>query len=85
MVKTYLRYEEESSFGGISAEGGVIFDSKGEHILSGFLETIYIWHLRQGVCVSFYFPRLKVQTIDLFSSLLSGFRFYNYQMKKRKR
>ena len=50
MVKTYLRYEQHSSFGVISSANAV-FGSKGKIAITAALEEIYLWNIRQGVKV----------------------------------
>ncbi|VVB01043.1 unnamed protein product [Arabis nemorensis] len=50
MVKAYLRYEQASSFGVItSLDSNIAYDSTGKHILAPALETVGIWHVRQGI------------------------------------
>lgn len=50
MVKTYLRYEQHSSFGVISS-ANAIFGSNGKIAVTAALEDIYLWNIRQGVKV----------------------------------
>lgn len=49
MVKSYLRYERESSFGVIAAlEGNVIYDHTGRYAIAPALKDIVVWNIRQG-------------------------------------
>lgn len=49
MVKSYLRYEREGSFGVIAAlEGNVIYDKSGRFALAPALQDVVVWNLRQG-------------------------------------
>ena len=55
MVKSYLRYRLQKTFGVIfSADSEVLFDWSGRFAITGSLENITIWNLRQGVAVSFF-------------------------------
>lgn len=72
MVKSYLRYEPAAAFGVIaSVESNIAYDNSGKHLLSPALETVGVWHVRQGVCTktltptpSFPGPSLAVTSID---------------------
>lgn len=49
MVKSYLRYEREGSFGVIAAlEGNVVYDQSGRFALAPALQDVVVWNLRQG-------------------------------------
>ncbi|KAM7263596.1 hypothetical protein ACFE04_001279 [Oxalis oulophora] len=51
MVKTYLRYEQASSFGVItSVDSNITYDSSGKHLLAPALEKLGVWNVRQAVC-----------------------------------
>ncbi|KAJ0396168.1 hypothetical protein P43SY_006211 [Pythium insidiosum] len=49
MVKSYLRYERDCSFGVIAAlEGNVIYDHTGRFAIAPALKDIVVWNIRQG-------------------------------------
>ncbi|GLD97227.1 hypothetical protein PINS_up005910 [Pythium insidiosum] len=49
MVKSYLRYERDCSFGVIaSLEGNVIYDLSGRFAIAPALKDIVVWNIRQG-------------------------------------
>ncbi|DBA00189.1 TPA: hypothetical protein N0F65_007814 [Lagenidium giganteum] len=49
MVKSYLRYERDSSFGVISSvEGNVIYDATGRYAIAPALKDVVVWNVRQG-------------------------------------
>ncbi|KAI3917177.1 hypothetical protein MKX01_003626, partial [Papaver californicum] len=51
MVKSYLRYEPDASFGVVaSIDSNISYDSSGKHLLSPALEKVGVWNVRQGVC-----------------------------------
>ena len=52
MVKAYRRYEHNESFGVISSAANVLFDASGKQLLTGALEAIAVWNVRQGTKVS---------------------------------
>eukprot|EP00434_Breviolum_minutum_P005801 symbB.v1.2.005115.t1/scaffold295.1/size237168/4 len=50
MVKAYLRFEKDQAVGVVtSRECNVAFDPTGRYCLSGSVESVGIWNLRQGV------------------------------------
>lgn len=50
MVKAYLRFEKDQAVGVVtSRECNVAFDLTGRYCLSGSVESVGIWNLRQGV------------------------------------
>ena len=52
MVKTYLRYEEEGSFGVISSrEGEVQLTKDGHFVLSSALEHVQLWNIKTAEMV----------------------------------
>ena len=52
MVKTYLRYAEEASWGVIvSGGGGVAVDSSGKLALAPSLEAVAVWNIKTGALV----------------------------------
>lgn len=56
MVKSYLRYEPATCFGVInSLQSPVVFDWIGKHALTGGLDAVLVWNIRQGAIVSFLF------------------------------
>ncbi len=52
MVKAYLRYEFSGSFGVITGSANPEFDADGKHVLSGALESISVWNIKQGTQVA---------------------------------
>lgn len=50
MVKAYLRYEALGNVGVISSSG-LTFDSSGEILFTGTLESVTAWHARKGLSV----------------------------------
>ncbi len=52
MVKTYLKYEEATSFGVISS-ANALYDSTGKYAISAALQDIHIWKLRKRDKVNF--------------------------------
>lgn len=57
MVKAYLRYEPAAAFGVIaSVESNIAYDASGKHLLAPALETVGVWHVRQGVCTKTLAP-----------------------------
>jgi hypothetical protein len=52
MVKAYLRYEHAGAFGVISSNANVVYDASGKQVISGALESISFWNIRQGSQVS---------------------------------
>ena len=51
MVKSYLKYTQESAFGVITT-GIVEYDKSGENIISSALENVSVWNVRKGTEVS---------------------------------
>eukprot|EP00232_Nephroselmis_pyriformis_P013829 CAMPEP_0182897814 /NCGR_PEP_ID=MMETSP0034_2-20130328/27120_1 /TAXON_ID=156128 /ORGANISM="Nephroselmis pyriformis, Strain CCMP717" /LENGTH=118 /DNA_ID=CAMNT_0025031753 /DNA_START=62 /DNA_END=415 /DNA_ORIENTATION=+ len=52
MVKAYLRYEQASAFGVISSpQGNLVYDESGKLVITGSLENVSVWNLRQGASV----------------------------------
>ncbi|KAF8065837.1 wdr3 [Scenedesmus sp. PABB004] len=58
MVKAYLRYEQAGAWGVIASGANVAFDAGGKHLLTGTLESIALWNLRQGAQVATLSPEL---------------------------
>lgn len=57
MVKAYLRYEQSSSFGVVySPTSDVVFDVSGRLVLSGSLESLQVWNVKQGALVTSMSP-----------------------------
>ena len=53
MVKAYLRYELAGSWGVISSPASnCVFDRSGRHLLTGALENVAVWNLKQAALVS---------------------------------
>lgn len=54
MVKAYLRYEHSGVFGVISSNSNVLYDASGKQVITGALENIAFWNIRQGtqVCIA---------------------------------
>lgn len=53
MVKAYLRYELAGSWGVIaSPASNTVFDRSGRHLLTGALENVAVWNLKQASLVS---------------------------------
>lgn len=53
MVKAYLRYELAGSWGVIaSPASNTVFDRSGRHLLTGALENVAVWNLKQAALVS---------------------------------
>lgn len=48
MVKAYLRYEHSAAFGVISSSANVLYDASGKQLVTGALENIALWNVRQG-------------------------------------
>lgn len=71
MVKSYLRYEPAAALGVIASfDSNIAYDNSGKHLLAPALETVGVWHVRQGVCTktltpapSFPGPSLAVTSI----------------------
>lgn len=60
MVKSYLRYELEDSFGVIvSPTGNILYDVSGTLAIVPALESIVIWNIRQGIKVHVLTPGLS--------------------------
>ena len=51
MVKAYLRYELDSTFGLVTSSPSVVYDRSGKHVITAALENIAIWNIRQGTQV----------------------------------
>lgn len=52
MVKAYLRYEPANVFGVVTShESNISFDNTGKLVLSGALEELAVWNVKQGICV----------------------------------
>ena len=52
MVKAYLRYELAGSWGVItSPASNCVFDRSGRHLLTGALENVAVWNLKQAALV----------------------------------
>jgi hypothetical protein len=51
MVKAYLRYEHSGVFGVISSNSNVLYDATGKQVITGALENIALWNVRQGTQV----------------------------------
>lgn len=57
MVKAYLRYEPAAAFGVIaSLESNIAYESSGKHLLAAALESVGVWHTRQGICTKSLAP-----------------------------
>lgn len=53
MVKAYLCYELAGSWGVISSPASnCVFDRSGRHLLTGALENVAVWNLKQAALVS---------------------------------
>lgn len=52
MVKAYLRYELQSSWGVIASSNcNVCYDRSGRHLLAASLENVSLWNVKQAALV----------------------------------
>ncbi|PRQ54132.1 putative transcription factor WD40-like family [Rosa chinensis] len=64
MVKSYLRYEQGAAFGVIVFGGSnITYDGSGKHLVAMALETLHVWHARQGICSKTLTPSLEHPTL----------------------
>ena len=53
MVKSYLRYSREATFGVIASSGSnAVFDASGKYAVAPALEEVLVWNLKQGEVVA---------------------------------
>lgn len=52
MVKAYLRYEHDGSFGVITSGANPCYDASGKLLITSALENVAVWNLKQGSLVS---------------------------------
>ena len=57
MVKAYLRYEAAGSYGVITSTANPVFDTDGKHLVTGALENILLWNIKQGTQVRVFHLR----------------------------
>lgn len=46
MVKAYLRYEQAASFGVISSNSNVVYNTDGKTVLTAALENVAVWNVK---------------------------------------
>jgi hypothetical protein len=63
MVKAYLRYEHSGVFGVISSNSNVLYDASGKQVITGALENIALWNVRQGTQVRERRKNTQVDTV----------------------
>jgi U3 small nucleolar RNA-associated protein 12 len=64
MVKAYLRYQQIACIGNVfNANSAAIFDHTGRLAISGALEAVQIWNIKQGLLVSSLVPARNEQPI----------------------
>ncbi|KAM5581869.1 hypothetical protein ABKV19_010884 [Rosa sericea] len=64
MVKSYLRYEQGAAIGVIVSGGSnITYDGSGKHLVAPALETLRVWHARQGICSKTLTPPLEHPTL----------------------
>lgn len=60
MVKAYLRYEAQATFGVIaSSTANIVYDSTGKIAIAPALEEVILWDLKKGVEVKKIYTRIK--------------------------
>lgn len=52
MVKAYLRYESNATFGVVTSNAALVHDNSGKLVVTAALENVAVWNLRQGTLVS---------------------------------
>ena len=52
MVKAYLRYDFTGAFGVITSTANPEFDASGKQLITGALENVVVWNIKQGTQVS---------------------------------
>jgi len=52
MVKAYLRYELNATFGVVTSNTALVHDNSGKLVVTAALENVAVWNLRQGTLVS---------------------------------
>lgn len=72
-MKSYLRYEPKKSFGVIaSPQCNITYDCSGNLAITGALQEISVWNLRQANQVSFYIMRLQIRCMSVYIKFLSA-------------
>lgn len=54
-MKSYLRYSPERTFGVISSECNAIYDFSGKLAITGAIQDVGVWNIRQSTMVRIFY------------------------------